>query len=86
MAKVGTDSLESTVEFLLKIIFSLAYYNKNQTQLFLTYWETSDKWIPCKPRGATTNWIMIDYLAFSSNTASTGTWIDTFLIGTSFIE
>ena len=52
----------------------------------LTSWNAVDKWIACQIRWTTAYRIMIDNVAGGSESTWTGTWIHTFLIGTSLCQ
>lgn len=52
----------------------------------LTYKCTSYKWITSLSIWTATYWIMIDNLTSSTNTTSSRTWVDTFLIDTCLIK
>ena len=52
----------------------------------LTYWRASYKWIPSIFWWTTTNWIMINNFASSTNSACTRAGITTFLIATCLIR
>lgn len=54
-------------------------------ELLTWLWVTSCKWISCVSVHAITDWTVIVDATFRVLTASTRTWIDTFLIWTSFV-
>lgn len=64
-------------------IFQINRLSVVQTFLKLTYRDTSDERITSKPRSTTTNWIVVNHLTISINSAGSRTRINAFLVYTS---
>lgn len=54
-----------------------------KSKCFLTHWDAPNEGIAGETLGTAAHWIVIDNLTTSANTASSGTWINAFLIAAS---